>query len=63
MVVVPKLNGSVHICVDLKALNESVMREIHPLSKVDETSAQLDGATCFNKLDTNSGFWQNHLAI
>ena len=28
MVVVPKANGSVHICVDLKALNESVMRKI-----------------------------------
>ena len=27
MVVVPKTSGNVHICVDLKALNESVMRD------------------------------------
>lgn len=58
MVVVPKKNGTVRICVDLKMLNESVLREIHPLPKVDETLALLSGATCFSKLDANSGFWQ-----
>ena len=40
MVVVPKNNGSVRICVDLKALNQSVLREIHPISRVDEILAQ-----------------------
>ena len=39
MVVVPKSNGSVRICVDLKALNDSVMREIHPIPRVDEVIA------------------------
>ena len=55
---VPKKNGSVHICVDLKPLNKSVPRETHPLPTVDETLAQLTGAQVFSKLDTNSGFWQ-----
>ena len=32
-----KNEGSVRICVDLKALNESVLRQVHPLPKVDET--------------------------
>ena len=58
MVVVPKKNGKVRICVDLKPLNESVIREVHPLPKVDETLAQLIGAKVFSKLDANSGFWQ-----
>ena len=58
MVIVPKPSGSVRICVDLKPLNESVMREIHPLPKVDTNLAQLTGARLFSKLDTNSGFWQ-----
>ena len=58
MVVVPKKNGNIRICVDLKMLNESVLREIHPLPKVDETLALLSGATCFSKLDANSRFWQ-----
>ena len=58
MVVVPKKNGIVRICVDLKMLNENVLHKIHPLPKVDETLALLTGATCFSKLDANSGFWQ-----
>ena len=58
MVVVPKKAGAIRICVDLKPLNESVIREVHPLPKVDETLAQLNGAKVFTKLDANSGFWQ-----
>ena len=58
MVVVPKKNGKVRICVDLKPLNKSVLREVHPLPKVDETLARLSGAKIFSKLDANSGFWQ-----
>ena len=62
MVVVPKPNGQVRICVDLTKLNESVRRERHPLKAVDETLAQLAGAKVFTKLDANSGFWQIPLA-
>ena len=63
MVVVPKKEGAVRICVDLKPLNENVLREVHPsLPRVDETLAQLAGAKIFSKLDANSGFWQIPLA-
>ena len=62
MVVVPKRNGKIRICVDLKPLNECVLIEIHPLSRVEETLAQLSGAQYFSKLDANSGFWQIPLA-
>ena len=58
MVVVPKKSGAVRICVDFRRLNESVLRETHPLPKVDNTLAQLAGATVFSKIDANSGFWQ-----
>ena len=57
MVVVPKKSGAV-LCVDFRRLNESVLRETHPLPKVDNTLAQLTGATVFSKIDANSGFWQ-----
>ena len=63
MVVVPKKEGSVRICVDLKPLNQSVLREVHPIPKVDDTLAQLAGATVFSKIDANSGFWQIPLSI
>ena len=62
MVVVKKKNGGVRICVDLKPLNQCVLRERHPLPKVDDILGQLTGATVFSKLDANSGFWQVPLA-
>jgi len=58
MVVVPKKTGNIRICVDLKPLNESVQREVHPHPTVDDTLAQLSRAKMFSSLDTNSGFWQ-----
>ena len=62
MVVVPKDSGAVQVCVDLKPLNEKVLREVHPMPKVDTTLALLSGANVFSKLDANSGFWQIPLA-
>lgn len=62
MVVVPKQNGHVRICVDLTKLNESVCRERHILPSVEQTLAQIGGAKFFSKLDANSGFWQVELA-
>ena len=58
MVVVPKSDGKVRICVDLTRLNQSVHRERHPLPAMDQVLAQLAGATVLSKLDANSGFWQ-----
>lgn len=58
MVVAPKSNGKVRICVDLTRLNNSVCRERHPLPSVDQVLGQLAGAKVFSKLDANSGFWQ-----
>ena len=58
MVVVPKTNGRVRICVDLTKLNENVYHERHPLPAVDQTLAQIAGAQVFSKLYANSGFWQ-----
>ena len=58
IVVVPKPNNTVRICVDLTALNHAVLREIHPLRSVDENLAKLSGSKIFTKLDANSGFWQ-----
>ena len=48
MVVIPKKDGTVRICVDLKPLNTAVLREPHPLPKVDGTLAQLSGAKVFS---------------
>ena len=56
MVVIPKPNGKVRICVDLMPM--SVCWERHILPSVDKKLAQLGDTKVFTKLDTNSGFWQ-----
>ena len=58
MVVVPKPNGNVRICVDLTKLNEAVCREKLQMPSVEHTLAQVSGANVFSKLDANSGFFQ-----
>ena len=62
MVVVPKSNGKVRICVDLTKLNESVCRENHPLPEIDALLGEIGQSKVFTKLDANSGFWQQKLA-
>ena len=66
MVVVPKPDGKVRICVDLTKLNENVCRERHILPSVDYTLAQPVEAKVQSKLqcklDANSGFWQIELS-
>ena len=61
MVVVPKPDGRIRICVDLTKLSESVLRETYPLSKIDNLLAQISESKFFTKLDCNSGFWQEKL--
>ena len=62
MVVILKPNGDVRTCVDLTKLNESVLREIHPLPSVDYTLGKFGGAKIFSKMDANSAFWQRKLS-
>ena len=62
MVVVPKSNNKVRICVDLTKLNKSVCRERHILPSIEQTLAQVKGAKIFSRLDANSGFWQIKLS-
>ena len=47
LVVVPKKDGGVRLCVDYTHLNKSILREKHMLPAVDETLAKLAGTTIF----------------
>ena len=62
MVVTPKPNGDVRICIDIIKLNENISREAHPLPSVDFTSGKLAEANIFSKIDCNSAFWQRKLS-
>ena len=58
MVVVPKPNGNLRLCMDLTKLNEGVRRELYVMKKVEETLGSISSGTVFSKLDANSGFHQ-----
>jgi hypothetical protein len=61
VVVVPKKNGDVRLCVDMRQANQAVMRERHPIPLVDDVLQKMNGATVFSKLDLRWGFHQIEL--
>ena len=58
MVVLPKQNGQMRICVDFTKLIANIKREVHQLPSVEFTLGKLENSKIFSKLDTNSAFWQ-----
>ena len=54
----PKQNGDVRICVDLRKLNQAVIREKYIIPTFDDIIHQLRGSTIFSNFDAQSGFWQ-----
>ena len=61
MVVVPKPNGTLRICLDPKDLNRALQRENYPLPTIEEVATRLHGAKVFTVLDVACGFW--HVAL
>ena len=61
LVVVPKPDGDIRICVDMRRANEAIERERHPIPTIEEVLHDLNGSTVFSKLDLKSGFHQVEL--
>ena len=53
LVVIPKSDGDIRICVDMRRGNEAIVRERHPIPTVEELLR-----TMFSKLDLKWGFYQ-----
>ena len=62
LVVIPKKNGDVRLCIDMRMANKAIKRERHPAPTVDDLIHTLNGATVFSKLDLRSGYHQLTLA-
>ncbi len=45
LVIAPKKNGSVRLCVDMRMPNKAILRERHPSPMVDDLVHNLNGAT------------------
>ncbi len=56
LVVVPKPNSEVRICVDMRRMNTAVIRERYPIPTIEESLQNLTGACVFSKLDLRSGY-------
>ena len=58
LVIIPKPDGDIRVCVDMRRANEAIVRERHPIPSVEELLHRLNGSTMFSKLDLKWGFHQ-----
>ncbi len=61
MLVTPKPNGRLRVCMDPRYLNEFLVRAIHPFPDMDQVFASIKGARVFAKIDLTHGFWNLRL--
>lgn len=61
MVVVPKYDGNLHICLDLRDLSKAISWEHYPLPTIEDMATSLYGAKVFTVLDVQKGFWHVEL--
>lgn len=58
LVIIPKPNNDVRVCVDMRRVNEAVAREHHPLPTIENFLPQLENAVYFSKLNIEQAFHQ-----
>ena len=52
-----KKNGSLHMCIDYRALNKLLVKNKFPLLWIDDIFDQLKGATIFSKINLDSAYY------
>ena len=61
IVIAPKKHGDIRLCVDLRRVNEAIVRERHPMPTTEELLHEVNGSTVFSKIDLKWGFHQVEL--
>ena len=59
VVIVPKNNGEIRLCVDMRQANQAIMRRRYPIPTIDEVLHTMNGFKVFSKLDLKWGYQQN----
>ena len=50
-----KKDGSLHMCVDYRQLNDVTIKNKYPLPRIDDLFDQLSGAKVLSKIDLRTG--------
>ena len=61
IVVAPKPNGKIRLCLDPRPLNKALKRCHHPIPTIDDVLPELSNAKVFTKVDCSNGYWQVEL--
>ncbi|GBG79788.1 hypothetical protein CBR_g30050 [Chara braunii] len=61
VVLVPKKNGSVRICIDYRKLNDITIKDVYPLPRIDDLLDAIGCANYFSKFDIRHGF--HHILV
>ena len=61
VVVVPKADGDIRLCIDMRRANEAIIRGRYPIPTVDEVLQDMNGSKMFSKLDLKWGYHQLEL--
>ena len=61
IVIIPKQNGDIRICVDMRMANTAIEHSRHLIPTIDDVLSELSGNPVFTKLDLTMGFHQLEL--
>ena len=62
VVIVPKKDKTMRMCIDLRGVNKVTQRDVYPLPCVEDAFASLNGTMFFSSLDLNQGYMQIRMA-
>ena len=61
VVIVPKNNGEIRLCVDMRLANQAIMQRRYRIPTVDKVLHTMNGSKVFSKLDLKWGYHQLEL--